>query len=655
MTTRSIAKKALYSATATALIVGGTTGVANAANTPKYPTTDEAKNIHNAGGGLTNCKGGDVCVKKVGDELEVSYEVQFNNIVKSSDHGQTSRGSMIAFPSVIEDPKLEVVSTSIEHGDDSDYDTARKANKDNPYPVHKFDKPVEVPTRSFDELEKDGKEWNHGNISFRVNEDDDEKSDSSYKKYSAYSKNGEKAGKKDGKWVDNDDDFFAAHASGEKIVKYVNDLKDWAKKSDEVDYDDMFELSGVKEGKIRFTPSTYGIKNEEGLPEKPGDAIVAEGSHEIGAMPLDSPYDYFLFHNNSLGVQTYRITGKVKTESDLAYLPIRAKQNFWKCSQEGGFGSYEEGCQSLMEYAWGRTNDTLPSYSLKNDEVTKRNVRKDGPNGLHGSLQCAATKENNKLDWIDDDEPIRNVEGTPSTGYKYAQTFTLSANPTVDYFVGGFGSKEDGCDQAGIKISLCQESDDGKDDATRPDDTPVTDPDGSKTSSSDTPDSSNTGKDDTTSGGKNSVDGKDDTTSGGKNSSDGKDSSSKDSSDNKASAGSNKSSADSKKPNKNSVDSKDGKDSSGDANSGDDSNHYLAQGSEDKGISDAQDNEDVQGVTTNNGSAHSVSPDKGNVSTLASGNNTSNESDGAASYGPKVNTGGEVSTSFFSKVVNLFR
>ena len=635
MTMRSIAKKALYSATATALIVGGTTGVANAANTPKHPTTDEAKNIHNAGGGLTNCKGGDVCVKKVGDELEVSYEVQFNNIVKSSDHGQTSRGSMIAFPSVIEDPKLEVVSTSIEHGDDSDFETAKKANKDNPYPVHKFDKPVEVPTPSFDELEKEGKEWNRGNISFRVNQDDDEKSDSSYKKHSAYDK------KKDGKWEDNDADFFAAHASGEKIVKYVNDLKEWAKNSGK-DLEDDFEYTGVNEGKIRIG---YSLPpGEEGAPKLPGDFEAVSGTHEIGAMPLDTPYDFFLFHNNSLGVQTYRITGKVKTESDLAYLPIRAKQNFWKCSQEGGMGSYEEGCQSLMEYAWGRTNDTLPSYSLKNDEVTKRNVRKDGPNGLHGSLQCATTKENNKLDWIDDDEPVRNVDGNPSSAYKYAQTFTLSAHPEVDYFVGGFGTKEDGCDQAGIKISLCQESDDGKDDATRPDDTPVTDPDGSKTSSSDTPDSSKTGKDDTTSDGKNSTD------SDGKNSTDGKDSSSKDSSSEDSSD--NKSSTDS---NKSSVDSKDGKDSSGDTNSGDDSNHYLAQGSEDKGISDAQDNGDVQGVTTNNGSAHSVSPDKGNVSTLASGNNTSNESDGAASYGPKVNTGGEVSTSFFSKVVNLFR
>ncbi len=597
MTIRSIAKGLLYSATATALIVGGTTGVANAANTPKYPSLDEAKNIYNAGGGLTNCNGGDVCVKKVGDELEVSYEVQFNNIVKSSDHGQTARGSMIAFPSVIKDPKLEVVSTSIEHGDDSDYDTARKANKDNPYPVHKFDKPVEVPTHSFDELEKEGKEWNRGNVSFRVNKSDDEKNDSSYKKYSAYSgEKDEKTGKKDGKWVDNDDDFFAAHASGEKIAQYAKDFKAEVEK-DKGKYGDILSDTGIDQGKIKNS----GYIDD--TPEKPKDMIAVEGTQDIGAMPLDSPYDYFLFHNNSLGVQTYRITGKVKTESDLAYLPIRAKQNFWKCSQEGGFGNYEEGCQSLMEYAWGRTNDTLPSYSLKNDEVTKRNVKKDTPNGLRGSLQCAATEENDRLDWIGNDNPIRNVDGVPSTAYKYAQTFTLNARDgDVDYFVGGFGTKEDGCDQAGIKISLCQENSNGQDDATRPDDTQVTDPDGDKTSSSDTPDSSETGKD---------------------NSSSNKDKYSH---------------------NNDSVDSKENKDLSEKTN---DDSQLTQSSKKDDSVSTIQDSKNTQGITDNNGVSNSISP-------VPSGKDAKSVNTASYDDGAKVNTGGEVSTPLFSKIISLF-
>uniref|UniRef100_K7DNE0 p53 apoptosis effector related to PMP-22 n=1 Tax=Pan troglodytes TaxID=9598 RepID=K7DNE0_PANTR len=34
---------------------------------------------------------------------------------------------------------------------------------------------------------------------------------------------------------------------------------------------------------------------------------------------------------------------------------VQTSSLWWKCSQEGGgSGSYEEGCQSLMEYAWGR-------------------------------------------------------------------------------------------------------------------------------------------------------------------------------------------------------------------------------------------------------------------------------------------------------------
>ena len=39
----------------------------------------------------------------------------------------------------------------------------------------------------------------------------------------------------------------------------------------------------------------------------------------------------------------------------------------------------------------------------------------------------------------------------------YARTFTLAANPTVDYYVAGYGVDEDGCDQAVVKIVRCPE------------------------------------------------------------------------------------------------------------------------------------------------------------------------------------------------------
>lgn len=93
MLRNKIARKILYPTAAAAVILGGAVAPANA----WLPD-----NIHNTGaGGMTNCNGGDVCVKKVGDELEVSYEVQFGNMLKTSDHIQAVKGSMIAFPSVL--------------------------------------------------------------------------------------------------------------------------------------------------------------------------------------------------------------------------------------------------------------------------------------------------------------------------------------------------------------------------------------------------------------------------------------------------------------------------------------------------------------------------------------------------------------------------
>ena len=145
MIQNSIARKVLYPAAATALVIGGTVaaGPANALL---------SDNVHDIGaGGMTNCNGGDVCVKKVGDELEVSYEVQFGNMVKSSDHGQTVKGNMIAFPSVMKDAKLEVVAT----GKDSLGGFRKKpATETDGYPTHKFDKPVDVPVYTPEELEK---------------------------------------------------------------------------------------------------------------------------------------------------------------------------------------------------------------------------------------------------------------------------------------------------------------------------------------------------------------------------------------------------------------------------------------------------------------------------------------------------------------------
>lgn len=89
---KTFIRKVLYPFAAASLIIGGTI-----AASPAHAVLSD--NVYNTGsGGLTNCTGNGVCIKKVGDEIEVSYEVQMSNMMSSSDHGQTVSGSMIAFP-----------------------------------------------------------------------------------------------------------------------------------------------------------------------------------------------------------------------------------------------------------------------------------------------------------------------------------------------------------------------------------------------------------------------------------------------------------------------------------------------------------------------------------------------------------------------------
>lgn len=462
MIQNSIARKVLYPAAATALVIGGTVaaGPANALL---------SDNVHDIGaGGMTNCNGGDVCVKKVGDELEVSYEVQFGNMVKSSDHGQTVKGNMIAFPSVMKDAKLEVVAT----GKDSLGGFRKKpATETDGYPTHKFDKPVDVPIYTPEELEKKNVPYDGGEISFFLPDGADEEKDSSYvKKYSS-----------DNKEEGFEDRFFATHLKGENII---NDFKKNGGSGDEV--------KGI---------GTDGVSK---------DSIFYDKSLEkAGAMPTDSPYDYFVFNSDSMGVQTFRITGKVKTESDLAYLPIRAKEGFYKCGQEGsGFGITDnstwkemqsvnkdgrytservdrEGCRNLLEdYEWARSDDTLPHYSLENNEVTKSNIKNDTEHGLMGSQKCAVTEDDGRYDRIEQDVEPRLLGNTSNGGQKestswganYTAESILHANPAVTYLLSGYLAAEDGCDQAGVKISLCNEDKPDETPSTTPEETPSTTP-----------------------------------------------------------------------------------------------------------------------------------------------------------------------------------
>ena len=441
----TITRKVLYPITTATLVIGGTiVAPANAA----LPS----ENVYNSGaGGMTNCTGDGVCIEKVGDEIEVSYEVQMSNMLSSIDHGQTVAGSMIAFPSVIQDPKLEVVSTSIETrnykikvpGEPEDYSESFMG-----YPAHKFDKPIEVPTLTPDEVEE-GHPYDGGEISFVVDNIDNIDDDSSYIK------------------TYGDDYFYATHIKGEKILE---DYKKTGKNSDTIK--DMSDVNGIsKESKI------YNASLEK-----------------AGAMPVNSTYDYFTFDNDTRrGVNTYRVSGKVKSESDLGFLPIRAKQGFWKCGQEGnGFGFTDnrewrlnkrengKGCQNLMDYEWARSDDNLPEYSLENDEVTRNNIKNNTEHGLAGSKKCAVTEDTGRYDLIGQDIEPRKIEedgDSVSWGNSYSKEFNLHAySMALNYFAGSYNFPEDGCDQAGVKIELCNKDTPDETPSTTPEETPGTTP-----------------------------------------------------------------------------------------------------------------------------------------------------------------------------------
>lgn len=406
-----------------------------------------SNNVHNSGaGGMVNCRGGDICVEKVGDEVQVSYEIQFSNIVNSSDHVQTATGSLIAFPSVIKNPKLEVVATSIEGEDFNNANSTLGG-----VPAHTFQRPVNVPLLEEDQLEMVDLSIESSNVGFILNNEKNPQIDGLYRSK-----------------FDQIDRRFATHIKGDEVVAEFKDEYEKYKQKNPGE-----SIPG--NGKI-ITDEAWNEVITSSRSYDDYDVVDNYSPMEYGSMEVDYPYDYLLFNNDSIGVTTYRLTGTVKTESDLAYLPIRAKQGLWKCSQEGELGGYIAGCQSLAEYEWGRNRDTLPRYSLDNDEITRRNVKNHTEDGLRGSLKCAVTEDLGRDDLIGADVRPRDLEGSSSWGAKYAQTFILKDNRAATYLVGSYGIAEDGCDQAGVKITICEDGQQPPSPVTPPMSSPSTGP-----------------------------------------------------------------------------------------------------------------------------------------------------------------------------------
>lgn len=220
---------------------------------------------------------------------------------------------------------------------------------------------------------------------------------------------------------------------------------------------------------------------------------------EYGRSKNTDLYDFYSIPSFSgvQGIVTLKVSGDIKVDPnvDEAYLPIKAENKLWRCSQEGGgAGSYEEGCQSLREYYWGRTGD-LPKYDVNDKALNTELAKQYSSDGLSGNPMCSVTKNLGRKDMIGEDvekramtpdyydlydkdryeflknEGIEFIDEYKEPGYyrfkqkdplysigdSYAKAMTLHKNPEVDYYVAAYGVNEDGCDQAAVKIVRCPE------------------------------------------------------------------------------------------------------------------------------------------------------------------------------------------------------
>ena len=138
------------------------------------------------------------------------------------------------------------------------------------------------------------------------------------------------------------------------------------------------------------------------------------------------------------------ITLPLEEAKKIKYLPIDARFA-WKCSQEGGIASYEEGCQSLEEYKSNQVyfadEDGNLSYGgLGNPTLVDESYVRDGH--LIKSVASPNTYITpNNGDWtkIPNDTNI-----DPDTFFNYVKIFSLKENKSITYYA---SETEDMADQ----------------------------------------------------------------------------------------------------------------------------------------------------------------------------------------------------------------
>lgn len=306
-------------------------------------------NVHNPGNsGGVNCNGKDVeCFEKVGDKVEVEYTLQFNNGVLSSDHGQTARGRAVAFPSVLEDVKLELVSVPAQ-GD-------IKPSPSGGVAVEQVNKEVPLKDATFDTGKE---EWTPDATGGNV--------DTHVKKQA---------------------DFYATRLTADELFKEVEynhaqnggtDKIDMIPSLDPANNDDSF-LKTMSIGTMRR--------------DMPYDVLVFGTAPRAGVTTLK-----------------LKGTVTTKSEKTYLPVRVR-DVFWKCSQEAAGAGSYDEGCQTLAELPWGQIESPLPEYSLEDQAVTDRVYGDHTKHGLEGAPHCSVTRDLGLLDRIGADVTPRQSFG----------------------------------------------------------------------------------------------------------------------------------------------------------------------------------------------------------------------------------------------------
>ncbi|MEX3505769.1 hypothetical protein, partial [Corynebacterium sp. LK2510] len=189
--------------------------------------------------------------------------------------------------------------------------------------------------------------------------------------------------------------------------------------------------SQVMEDGVDYPPLVTGVWKiplDQDLSE-PATNFAFFGLEE-SAVSASRAWSAYTMGLERVGVYTFTVKGKVTATSENTWVPIRAENKFFKCSQEGGgVGSYEEGCQLLKDYDWARTGELPPVSTADNAaQVNSFYEINDTPHGISGTGNCAPTVETGRFDTIASD-----TRTTIGSLRNYPTTFNNWANPAVEY------------------------------------------------------------------------------------------------------------------------------------------------------------------------------------------------------------------------------